>query len=383
MTRSSIAKPFGTWPSTITPELITTAAPGLSSVQSHNGSLFWVESRPWEAGRSVILCQDKHGNIRDMFPAPYSHNSKVHEYGGSAYTVAENHLYFVNGSDQCIYRVSLEQQAAPKIVSQPGPWRFADIIFDGAHHRLIMVCEEHQKQSEPENYIASLAIDDSDQIPTRLVDGADFYAYPRLSADQKTLCWIQWNHPQMPWDATQLCTANNQQPVLTEQKLIAGQDGNEAIFQPQWSPDNQLYFVSDRNNWWNIYRADDAGDESIYPIDAEFATPLWQLGMSTYCFISESIIGCMWSQNGLWHSGLYDLNAKSMTTVISEHSTFQSACAHNGCMLTISDAPNQANHIISISHDLSTQINYAPTKLSVSKEELSVPESFYYLSGND
>jgi dipeptidyl aminopeptidase/acylaminoacyl peptidase len=383
MTRSLIAKPFGTWPSTITPELITTAAPGLSSVQSHNENVFWVESRAWEAGRSVILCQDKHGHIREMFPAPFSHNSKVHEYGGSAYTVADNHLYFVNANDQCIYRVALDQETEPEAISQQGPWRFADIIFDGAHRRLIMVCEEHRQQGEPENYLASLVIDGSDQVPTRLVDGADFYAYPRLSADQKTLCWIQWNHPQMPWDATQLWIANNQQLALTEHRLIAGQDCNEAIFQPQWSPDNQLYFVSDRNNWWNIYRFNEAGDESIYALDAEFATPLWQLGMSTYCFISESTIGCVWSQNGLWHSGLYDLNTKSMASVISEHSTFQSVCAHNGCMLMIADTPTQANRVISISHDLSTQINYAPTKLRVSKEEFSVPESFYFLSGND
>lgn len=383
MTRGSTVKPYGTWLSTITPELITTAAPGLSSVQSHNGSLFWVESRPWEAGRNVILSQDKQGHIREMFPAPFSHNSKVHEYGGSAYTIAENHLYFVNASDQCIYRVTLDRQAEPEAISQPGPWRYADIIFDAAQRRLIMVCEQHRQQGEPENYLASLMIDGSDQIPRRLVDGADFYAYPRLSADQKTLCWIQWNHPQMPWDATQLWTADNQQPVLTEQKLIAGQDGNEAIFQPQWSPDNQLYFVSDRNNWWNIYRADDAGDESIYSIDAEFATPLWQLGMSTYCFISESVIGCVWSQNGLWKSGFYDLSAKCMTRVNCDYSSFHSVCAHNAYMTMIADAPTGPSQVISMEHDSTPQINYSPAKLSVSAEELSVPESFYYLSGND
>lgn len=133
---------YGTWPSAISAELITKAAPSLNCLQSHNNSLYWVEGRPWDAGRSVIMRRDGQGVISDLLPAPFSHSSKVHEYGGMAYAVDDSHLYFVNAVDQCIYKLALDEAQNPVAITKPGP-RFAGI------HRADVSCLvlELQQQS--------------------------------------------------------------------------------------------------------------------------------------------------------------------------------------------------------------------------------------------
>ena len=265
-----IQKPFGSWPSPISAELITRAAPGLNCLQSYGESLYWVESRPWEAGRNVIMCRKADGSIKDLLPKPYSHSSRVHEYGGMAYAISGDSLYFVNASDQRIYKTDLSGENEPRPITGLSLQRFADLIIDSKNQRLIAVCEEHisgdNGEQEPENYLLAVSLNTENPSVTKLETGADFYAYPRISPDQKTLCWIQWQHPNMPWDCTQLWQATiNADGSLIDKTLVAGASNNESIFQPQWSPDNQLYFVSDRNNWWNIYRAESDG-----------CTPYWK-----------------------------------------------------------------------------------------------------------
>ncbi|MBC8381794.1 MAG: S9 family peptidase, partial [SAR92 clade bacterium] len=244
-TTRKVIKPFGTWPSDISAEMITRAAPGLNHLHSSADKLFWVESRPWEAGRNVIMCKTPDGAIKDLLPAQFSCNSKVHEYGGMAYTVANQKLYFVNALDQRIYQLDLESSNNPSPVSPEGPFRFADIIVDTKNQRLIAVCEHHIEGQEPDNYIAAIALDQKHPEIQTLVAGSDFYAYPRLSPDNNTICWIEWQHPHMPWDNTQLWQASVSGKQLTNRCLVAGGNQDEAIFQPQWSPDNLLYFVSD------------------------------------------------------------------------------------------------------------------------------------------
>ena len=208
-------QPFGTWPSAISPEIVSSAAPKISSIQSYKDQLFWVESRPQESGRNVIVSQDKDGITHDLLPEPYSHSSRVHEYGGMAYTLSGDTLYFVNGADQCIYKLDIGSNQQPTAITDPGP-RFADLIVDSVNNRLIAVCEQHSDQTEPENYLAAVSLDKSNQQPQRLTWGADFYAYPRISPNGKNLCWIEWNHPNMPWDSTQLCCADIQGNSLSK-----------------------------------------------------------------------------------------------------------------------------------------------------------------------
>ena len=380
MAKTTLA--FGTWPSPISAELITKATPSLNFIQSQGDNLFWVEGRPWDAGRSVIMYRDSAGTIKDLLPSPFSHYSKVHEYGGMAYAADQTHLYFVNAADQCIYQLDLDSADKPKAVTSPG-LRFADLVIDTVHQRLIAIGEKHHYDREPENFIAAITIA-TGQVST-LASGADFYAYPRISPDGRQLCWIQWQHPNMPWDSTQLWSASLTESGLGDKALVAGADNNEAIFQPNWSPDNQLYYVSDKTNWWNIYRAN---GEPVLCKDAEFATPLWQFGMSTYDFIDANTIGCLWTEQGLWHSGFIDIATGQLRATESQYSSLAAACCHQGQLYLVAGAAALANQIVGIKRQGSNSLNgrvtsiYAPSTLDLDSADIAQPESLFFPSGN-
>ena len=376
-------KPYGSWPSTISAELITRAAPSLNFVQSYGDALYWVEGRPWESGRSVIMRRDGSGHISDLLPAPFSHYSKVHEYGGMAYALDDGNLYFVNAADQRLYQLPLDNKSTPQAITDEGPWRFADLIVDSQNQRLIAVCEESSDQREPENYLAAISLNSEHPIVEKLVSGADFYAYPRLSPDQNKLCWIEWNHPNMPWDATQLWQATIANGELTEKTLVAGADNSSAIFQPHWSPDSTLYYVSDKNNWWNIYRLENGTAISVLEMEAEFATPLWQLGMTTFDFIDANTIACVWTDSGLWHSGFINITTGALTIADHQYSSLQAVACHQGSVYMVAGAAALANQIVGI--DGSTQVTsvYAPSTLDVDQANIAQPESIWFPSGNN
>lgn len=375
-------KPYGSWPSSISAELITRATPSVSFLQSYGNALYWVEGRPWEAGRNVIMRRDRHGTVSDILPAPFSHQSKVHEYGGMAYTLDDSHLYFVNGADQRIYCQHLHHPTGPVALTPKGPWRFADLIVDVQHQRLIAVCEEHSTEREPENYLAAIALNNTSPIIEKLVAGADFYAYPRLSPDQTRLCWIEWQHPNMPWDSTQLWLANISAAGVTGNTLVAGASGNEAIFQPHWSPDNYLYFVSDKSNWWNIYRLDGDAIIRVLPMPAEFAAPLWQFGITTYDFIDANTMACLWTDQGIWHSGFIDITGAKLTPTVTQYTSMHSlACDQDG-LYVVAGAAALPSEVIAINQQATVTSLYAPATLDVDLLNLAQPESIVFPSGN-
>ena len=398
---TKIPKPFGTWPSAISAELITRAAPGLNFLQSSADRLFWVEGRPWEAGRNVIMCREADGSIRDLLPAPFGHQSKVHEYGGMAYAADETHLYFVNAADQRIYQLALANQSAkslpndnqPVPITAAGP-RFADLVIDKTRQQLIAICETHHQNRQPENSIVSIAIAEGNagNVST-LVSGADFYAYPRVSPNGQQLCWIEWQHPNMPWDSTQLWTAKlDANGALSDKTLVAGGDNNQAIFQPQWSPDNQLYFVSDKNNWWNIYRREDQQIVPLLEIEAEFATPLWQFGMSCYDFIENAnnskTIACLYTQNGIWHCGFIDIASGQLSDVKTDYSSMQALTCHQGALTMVAGAAALPSELVSINPQLAadsktTNPIYSPATLELETDHFSQPESVLFAGGSE
>jgi dipeptidyl aminopeptidase/acylaminoacyl peptidase len=368
------AKPYGTWPAPVSAQLVTRGAPSLNHVQSNGDLLFWVESRPWEAGRNVIMCRSAEGSLRDLLPAGFSHHSRVHEYGGMAYAVTENWLYFVNGPDQCIYRVDLKNNRDPEPITAPG-LRFADLVVDQQNQQLIAVCEEHREGREAENYLVAISLNAHQPDIRTLVSGADFYAYPNISPDGQKLCWIEWNHPHMPWDCTQLWQAKISEQGLANRILVAGGDNNEAIFQPRWSPDNQLYFVSDRDNWWNIHRADRG---IVFAMAAEFATPLWQFGMSTYDFIDADTLGCLWTQQGVWYCGFITITTGELTRIDCDYTSMHAACCHQGRLSVVAGAPTIADQVVEIDPWGCAAAVYAPSNLDLDAGDLARPESINF-----
>ncbi|MBN1486639.1 MAG: S9 family peptidase, partial [Anaerolineae bacterium] len=294
--------PYGTWESPITAELIASQSirPEVGLVDGED--IYWTERRPTEGGRVAIVKYTPEGQIYDVIAPPFNARSRVHEYGGGAFTIHQGNLYFTNCADQRIYYVQPGQPPTP--LTPEGPLRYADLTGDPVHRRLLCIREAHSDGGEPVNTIT--AIDTQTGEQQVLASGNDFYATPRLSPKGDQLVWLTWDHPYMPWDSTELWLADvTPQGTLANSRKIAGGPG-ESIFQPEWSPDGKLHFVSDASGWWNLYRRDGEEITPLYPMAAEFGIPQWVFRMSHYAFIGVNRILCSYTQDGLWY--LAELN---------------------------------------------------------------------------
>lgn len=300
---------YGHWPSPITPELLTAQSIRCSDPQAVGDRLYWLETRPQEKGRNVLVCEYA-GKRADMFAPPLSIRTRAQEYGGASYLATDAFIFYVLDSDQRIYQYDIvEQQTNP--ITPEGAFRYADFYFDALHQRLIAVRENYS--TDAHNPAAEIiAVNLQNLHIDILAQGADFYSNPRISPDGTQLSYLRWRHPQMPWDGTECVLAQlDQHGNIVREQIIAGSK-NESVFQPQWSSDNKLYFVSDRSNWWNIYCWNGAAAEAICTMDAEFATPQWVFGMSTYGFLNAQEIFCCYSQQGFWQIGVIDIASKKL-----------------------------------------------------------------------
>ncbi len=292
--------PYGTWASPITADLITGGSIGFGDIVLDGGDIYWGELRPAESGRTTIVRRAQDGTISEAIPRKYSARSRVHEYGGGAFAVRNRTIWFCNDADQRIWTV--EPGAAPWPLTPEDSARYADFAIDDKRGRLICVCEDHGVAGEPDNRLVTVPFDGG-VVP--LHRGHDFYSCPRLSPDGRHLAWICWDHPNMPWDGTDLWLADiAQDGKLAEPRRIAG-SAEESIFQPNWSPDGVLHFVSDRTGWWNLYRWDPGTDQpvALCPMEAEFGQGYWQFGMATYGFADGSTIVLNWADQGVWRIG--------------------------------------------------------------------------------
>lgn len=302
---------YGKWRSPLTSDLIVSATIGLSTPRFDGEDIYWLESRPLEGGRSVIVKYSPNGEHQDITPAPFNVRSRVHEYGGGAFLVQDSTVYFCNNSDQRVYIQKVGE--SPQPLTPESKLRYADFCLDKSHNRLICVCEDHSEENhEPQNKLVTINII-TGEVKT-LCEGADFYASPRISPNNSQLAWLSWNHPNMPWDSTELHLADiNPDGSLTNITLVAGGE-NESICQPEFSPNGILYFSGDRSLWWNLYYRDEKGNiHSAYPLDAEFGYPHWVFGESVYGFEREDKIICTYTQNGCWFLGSIDKKTKSLT----------------------------------------------------------------------
>ncbi len=275
--------PCGSWPSPITAEAIATAATSYAELRAFNGCLYWLENRPSENGRSTLLMRDGDGSIRELTPGDYFVRSRVHEYGGAAYLPTDRGVFFVNFADQNIYLV--DGGAIAQITSTDNNTRFCDFCWDDAHQRLISVSEQHLPDQEASNLLVS--VDPEKGVVSTLHSGRDFYASPRLSTDGKRLAFLTWDHPNMPWDGTELVVATlSASGALNDATVVAGGIA-ESILQPQWLAQGALLFLSDLNGFWNLYRYDSSGVYIILEDGAEYGAPAWVFGQSNYAVLDE------------------------------------------------------------------------------------------------
>jgi dipeptidyl aminopeptidase/acylaminoacyl peptidase len=327
MTTPKIA-PYGSWKSPITPELILSGAvrPGLVTLDGE--VTYWTEGRPGEGGRSVLVRRTPDGQKVDVTAPPFNVRTRVHEYGGGDYTVSNGIIYFSNFADQRVYRLIPGEEPHP--ITPAEQYRYADYVIDSQRNRLICVREDHAVEGrEAVNTLVSLATTyDSPDGGQVLIFGNDFYASPRLSPDGSQLAWLTWNHPNMPWDGTELWVGMFEADgTLSKAERVAG-GKDESIFQPEWSPDGVLHFISDRTGWWNLYRIRNGQIEPLCEKAAEFGVPQWVFGMSTYKCISPTRIICSYTENGIGHLASLNTETRELTPFNLPYTTIGSIRAN-------------------------------------------------------
>ena len=381
--------PFGSWKSPITADLIVSESIGLGAVTLDGDDIYWVEMRPAEKGRYVIVRRTPDGHCTDFTPPEFNVRTRVHEYGGGAYVVNDGIVYFSNFADQRLY--GQRQPTSPPVpFTQKTELRFADAVIDRQRNRLICVCEDHRTAgSEPINSIVTLSLDhpiSSLTPPSKLITlaaGHDFFSSPRLSPAGDQLVWLTWNHPRMPWDGTELWLADvNADGSLGQPRVIAG-GLKEAILQPQWSPDGRLYFVSDSSGWWNLYHWHGGQAEAIRPMEAEFGLPHWVFGMSTYAFASAEQIVCAYLKNGFAHLALLDTHTGQLENIATPYSRIDSVRANQQRAVFLAGSPTEATAIVSL--DLAsrqfTTLRQA-NKLTLDPGYLSAPQAIEFPTTN-
>jgi len=349
----------------------------LQGVAVDRGPVYWAEARPSEGGRTVVV-----RNGVDVTPAGFNVRTAVHEYGGGAWWVRDGVVYFANWDDQRLYR---QDPGGSPVAITPKPdiprgLRYADGIVapDGS---LICVRERHVEGREAFNEIVRISGDDVEIV----AQGNDFYSFPRLSPDGKTLAWTEWTHPNLPWDGTYLSVDGS---------VIAGAM-DESIFQPQWSPDGVLHFISDRNGWWNIYRYANGSVEPVVEMDADFGVPQWAFGSSTYGFLPDGDIVCMYERNatqsiGVIRNGSLQAIEQPFTAVVplitsGNHAYFIGASPTEHTQIVRLDPATGAIDVIKTSREDTIDTGYlsVPEAISYPSEGRTANAFFYAPRNND
>jgi len=343
-------KPYGSWKSPISSDLIVAGTIGLGDVALDGEDIYWVESRPSEGGRSVIVRRTPDENISDVTQPGFNARTTVHEYGGGAYIVEASTVYFSNFTDQRLYRE--EPGSAPRAITSTNKMRYADGVIDRRRNLIYCVREDHTSSDRDAiNTIVKINVG-GDKAGEVIVSGNDFYSSPRLSPDGKRLAWLTWNHPNMPWDGCELWIGELEEAGrITQSKLVVG-GKSESIFQPQWSPGGVLHFVSDRTGWWNLYRLRDGLIESLCEMEAEFGAPQWTFRMSTYAFESERRIICAYCELGNWRLANLDTETRKLEPIDLPYTEIASLRASPGHVVFSGGSPTEPTSIVEF--DLST-----------------------------
>ena len=377
--------PFGAWPSPLSADAVAEGSVRVGGLALDGENVYWVESRPAEQGRLALLRKRGNGAVEEVVPAPYSVRTRVHEYGGGAFAVDEGLVIFANDADQRLYRIDTTQ-AAPwqaEALTLPQGLRYADLQIDRRFDRVICVAERARKNGEPENFIAGVSLARGEV--GMLVRGADFYAFPRVHPAGDRLAFLTWNHPAMPWDASELHLAEiGADGALAPARKVAG-GSDESIFQPAWSPAGVLHFTSDRSGFSNLYRVSSDGQVAcLCAAEAEFATPLWVFGLSTYAWLDEATLVCVYQKSGFWHLGTLHGETGRLDPVVTDLTELGSVFARDGRALFIGGSAAQAPALYALSAtDRNVQLFHRPSPDLVAANAVASPQAVSFpISGN-
>jgi dipeptidyl aminopeptidase/acylaminoacyl peptidase len=372
--------PYGEWESPISSDLIVASSIGLGQVQIDGADIYWIESRPLEAGRNVIVRRSPDGSVHDVNPQPFNARTRVHEYGGGAYRIVNGECFFSNFADQLVYRVSPGK--APTALTHVPGMRYADATFDRTRNRLIAIREDHTVPGrEAENTIVGISL--ADGAEKVLVQGNNFYSSACISPEGSRLAWLTWNHPNMPWDGCELWVGELQSDGSIGKPVLVAGGLDESIFQPAWSPEGELYFVSDRTDWWNLYRWRDQKVQTVCPMQAEFGAPQWGLGVHTYGFASAKRIICLYTQDGYWYLAQVDTQSGNLTPIETPCTDITGLCVRPESVTFIGSSPSLPSAIVTI--DLASgrlQVVRSSSDVEIDEGYISQPQAVVYPTEN-
>ena len=283
--------PYGSWTSPFPISRLTEGMVALGEVRAAGGTRWWLEGHPDEGGRQVLVRHAPDGSITRLSPEGFNVRNRVQEYGGSAYLVDADLVVVSDFSTGRLQRVVRPGEVVP--LTPERAWRFADYAIDRGRGRLLAVREDHEpdtlaRHGEAENSL--VAVDVATGEVTVLVAGADFYGAPRLSPDGRRLAWLEWCHPNMPWDGTELKLAELDADGRPGEAVVVAGSASDWIAQPKWSPAGVLHYVAEPDGWMAIHRRVDGVAENLTPVPTEFSPPDWWLGNSDYGFAADGSV---------------------------------------------------------------------------------------------
>lgn len=365
-------RPYGSWPSSITSELMVEDAIHIGQVKTDGDCVYWIEGRPSEQGRSVLVRRGPDARCEDITPPDFSVRTRAHEYGGGDFFVHHGIIFFSNDKDQRLYR--MEQGSPPVALTSGTGRRYADGMLDVSRNQILCVVEEDRTDStEPENFIGVVGSEHEEE-PRTLISGNDFYSNPTLSKDGSRLAYLTWNHPYMPWDGTELRVAGlDPSGAIQSDQCIAG-GKEESVFQPRWSSDGSLYFISDRTGWWNLYLWDGDTVEPVFEGEAELGRAQWVFGMSTYDLLDDSRVVASLNDRGVWRLCLLERGSISETRIQVPDTEIHAVHAIPDGFVYCGASPREAEAVIG--YRLEEQRRYVIRKsvrLSLDSDEVSFP----------
>lgn len=380
--------PYGSWKSPISaPMLISGGKRRLNEIKAEGGDIYWLDARPSEGGRIVIMRLSADGVISDLTPSPFNSRNAVHEYGGGSYAVRNRTIYFTNWDDQRIYvqRDGESPQPLTYEPTTPRSARYADLTLTPDGKFLLCVRETHTDDGE-EATNEIVAVNTENGAVTLVAGGRDFYCAPRVSAAHDGIVWTEWDHPNMPWDGNHLMSGSFNAAdgsVSTTAELAGGQ--GEAIVQPSWSRDGTLHFVTDRTGWWNIHAWRGGDAVNVLTEESDHGRPDWQFGFTSYAHLPDREIGV--GKGGVTSGSITMVETNGATRSIEvpySEVSFVTSATDGASVLFVGSSPTQEPAIIRF--DLASErcgIVYAPSNVEVDPGYLSSPQHIVFPTTDD
>ncbi|HWQ24235.1 MAG TPA: S9 family peptidase [Gaiellaceae bacterium] len=378
--------PFGTWSSPISAELVARAGTSLSAPWLEAGTAWWLEGRPAEAGRVVLMRAVPGHEPEDVTPASCNVRTLAHEYGGGAYCVHRGTAFFSNFADQRLYRQEPGGAPVPITPEVAGRrHRYADGRVSPDGRLWIGVRERHSESGRSEDVVNELVAipTDGSAEPRVLAGGRDFYSNPRISPDGARLCFLAWDLPWMPWDGNELFVAElRPDGTLGAPEHVAGRDGAESIWQPEWAPGGELVFASDRSGWWNLEQVRGGERRVLHPAEAEFGYPAWTFGGRSYAFLADGRIACAYDRGGRTWFALLDPDTGALEHLDLPYDAWRSTphlTAEGQTLLFVAGSATLPNQVVRLDLERGrTEVLRVSSQVPVDPSYFSVPEAIEF-----